>query len=63
MTSREFADRFTVCPDGEVVSVSCFRCPGFPEGMDTWLIGYHPSLDYLIEWAREHDAKYHGSTA
>ena len=56
---REFRDRFTVIPDTGVTALNCFRCPGPPPG-DTWEVGYHPSLDVLVEQARAHDAEKHG---
>lgn len=58
--AREFRDRFTVFPDTGIVELNCFRCDGTPRGNDTWEVGYHPSLDVLIEQARVHDATRHG---
>lgn len=67
MADREFSDRFTVFPDSGIVELNCFRCPGGrrPDGTreDTWPVGYHPSLDVLIEQARAHDLAKHGSDA
>ena len=59
----EFGDRFTVKPDTGIVQLNCFRCPGFPLGNDDWDVGYHPSLDVLVEQARAHDAEKHGVQA
>lgn len=57
--AREFNNRFTVIPDSGVTALNCFRCPG-GNGDDTWEVGYHPSLDVLMEQARAHDAAKHG---
>lgn len=59
--AREFGDRFTVKPDTGIVRLNCFRCDGFPLGADDWDVGYHPSLDVLIEQARAHDAAKHAA--
>ena len=56
--AREFGDRFTVIPDSGITALNCFRCPG-GNGADTWEIGYHPSLDVLIEQARAHNLASH----
>jgi hypothetical protein len=47
--TAEFRHNFTVFPDSGSVELHCYSC-------DTKLaIGYHPSLDRLIEQARVHD--------
>lgn len=56
--TREFGDRFTAIPDSGIVELNCSTCPG-PE-TDTWKVGYHPSLDVLIEQARAHNLAEHG---
>ena len=61
-TAREFGDRFTIIPDSGIVELKCFRCPGLPIGNDTWRVGYHPSLDVLIEQARAHNLAEHNGT-
>jgi len=54
----EFKDRFTIIPDTGVVELDCYRCP--PDE-DRWRVGYHPSLDVLIEQARAHDLAKHSA--
>lgn len=57
---RRFSDRFTVIPDSGIVELDCFRCPGADA---RWQVGYHPSLDVLIEQAQAHDLAEHGDAS
>lgn len=63
----EFNDRFTVFPDTGIIELNCFKCdgPGGPgtRGTNTWPVGYHPSLDVLVEQARSHNLKHTAATA
>jgi hypothetical protein len=63
MTQREFDGRFTAFPDTGIIELNCYKCdgPGGPgtRGTDTWPVGYHPSLDLLIEQARSHNTERH----
>lgn len=52
-----FSDRFTVFPDTGTTELHCYVCNR------SWPIGYHPSLDVLIEQAREHNRIEHGETS
>lgn len=53
MDERLFGDRFTIFPDSGVTELHCYTCG------TKWAIGYHPSLDVLIEQAREHNKREH----
>lgn len=50
----KFNHSFTIFPDGESTSLHCFHCDTVEP------IGYHPSLDILIERAQKHLAERHG---
>lgn len=52
----EFGHRFTVIPDSGEVELHC--AAHSPEAR-TWKVGYHPSLDVLVEQARAHNAAEH----
>lgn len=54
----EFGDRFTVIPDSGVIELHCGSHS--PEAR-TWKVGYHPSLDVLVEQARAHNAAEHAA--
>jgi hypothetical protein len=57
--SAEFADRFTVFPDGATTGLHCRQCAA--EGREPYRgIGYHPSLDVVLERALEHNRTEHG---
>jgi hypothetical protein len=51
--AREFNDRFTIFPDTGVTQLHCYRCDS------AWAVGYHPSLDVLIDQARAHNQTAH----
>jgi hypothetical protein len=51
-----FGDRFTVIPDTGSVELSC---AAHVPCARKWQVGYHPSLDVLIEQARAHDLAEH----
>jgi hypothetical protein len=53
-----FSDRFTVFPDSGEIELHCYKCQvGSREAR--WKVGYHPSLDVLIEQARAHNRAEH----
>lgn len=45
-----FAGRFTIFPDTGITQLHCYKCG------QAWDVGYHPSLDVLIERAWAHIA-------
>jgi hypothetical protein len=53
----EFGHNFTIFPDSGVTELHCYRCE---PPKDRWQVGYHPSLDVLVEQARAHDLAEHG---
>jgi hypothetical protein len=55
MTDPVFGHRFTVIPDSGVVELHC----GTHNPPAVWGVGYHPSLDVLIDQARAHDVAEH----
>lgn len=56
-----FSDRFTVFPDSGVIELHCSRCAAAArKAVTRWKVGYHPSLDVLIEQARAHNLAEHG---
>jgi len=54
-----FGHRYTVIPDSGVVELHC----GTHIAPVRWEVGYHPSLDVLIEQARAHDVAEHDNDA
>ena len=56
-SAPEFGDRFTVIPDSGEVEL---HCTSHSPMARTWKVGYHPSLDVLVEQARAHNAAEHG---
>ena len=50
-----FRDRFTVFPDSGVTELHCYKCAA------KWAIGYHPSLDVLVEQAHAHNMAAHSA--
>jgi hypothetical protein len=48
-----FNDRYTAFPDEGIIELFCYDCN------EKWAIGYHPSLDVLIERAAVHDKVKH----
>jgi hypothetical protein len=52
----EFRDHFTIFPDSGITELHCFSCDM------KWAVGWHPSLDVLIEQARQHNRERHGGT-
>lgn len=51
----EFNNRFTVVADSGDVELHCSsHSPG-----ESWVVGYHPSLDVVVEQAREHNVAKH----
>ena len=57
MTAPMFGHRYTVIPDSGVVELHCGTCPDSAR----WEVGYHPSLDALIDQARAHDTAEHNN--
>jgi hypothetical protein len=55
MTVPVFGHRYTVIPDSGVVELHC----GTHNPPAVWEVGYHPSLDVLIERAQAHDVAEH----
>jgi hypothetical protein len=55
MTDPMFGHRYTAIPDSGVVELHC----GTHNPPVTWEVGYHPSLDVLIDQARAHDVAEH----
>ena len=55
MTAPMFGHRYTVIPDSGVTALHC----GTHNPPAVWEVGYHPSLDVLIEQARAHDVAEH----
>jgi hypothetical protein len=53
-----FGDQFTVFPDTGITELHCYRCESGSE-KKRWRVGYHPSLDVLIEQARAHNLAEH----
>lgn len=53
MKSEMFGNRYTIFPDGEITSLHCYTCNEAEE------IGYHPSLDLLIQRAAVHEMTNH----
>jgi hypothetical protein len=51
-----FGDRYTVIPDSGVTEL---RCSSHSPEARRWPVGYHPSLDVLVEQARAHDLAEH----
>lgn len=57
---ESFGDRFTAIPDSGAIELHCSS--HVPEARQ-WPVGYHPSLDVLIEHARAHNAMEHAAEA
>jgi hypothetical protein len=55
MTDAMFGHRYTAIPDSGVVELRCVT----HVSPVTWKVGYHPSLDVLIDQARAHDVAGH----
>jgi predicted transposase YbfD/YdcC len=55
-----FNDRFTVFPDSGITELHCNKCVADTRLVTRWKVGYHPSLDVLIEQARAHNLAEHG---
>ena|ERR1035441_3987118 len=56
-----FRDRFTVIPDGGITELHCSACQAVDREDWQWGVGYHPSLDILIEQAVAHNRAKHGT--
>jgi hypothetical protein len=56
---NNFQHRYTVIPDSGSIELHCSSHT--PDAV-TWPVGYHPSLDVLIEQARKHDLEAHAET-
>jgi hypothetical protein len=58
--ASDFSDRFTAFPDSGIIEMHCNKCVAESRDVTRWQVGYHPSLDVLIEQAHAHNRAEHG---